>query len=170
MNTKTKDCVFSVLLLFIGGFVVAEGLRMYALAANPPFRIEQFRISPGMLPTVLGVGLIVFALLLLAGSLRGEGASPATSLARHLSTSSVRIGKALGDIDVKSMIASVVIMAVYTFFILGRLPFWLSSAIFLVGLMLYLRATKWWIILAVSAGSIAALIILFEKIFGTTLP
>ncbi len=36
MNTKTKDCVFSVLLLLIGGFVVIEGLRMYALAANPP--------------------------------------------------------------------------------------------------------------------------------------
>lgn len=170
MHMKTKDCVFSVILLLVGGFVVVEGLRMVELASNPPFRIQQFRISPGMLPTVLGGGLIVFALLLLASSLRGEGASPASSLVRHLSASSVRIRKALGDADVESMIVCVIIMANYTFFILGVVPFWLSSAIILLELMFYLRASKWWVILSVSAASIIALIILFEKVFGTTLP
>ena len=169
MDKKTKDCVFSVFLLLVGGYVVVEGLRMVERASKPPFKIDLFRISPGMLPTVLGGALIFFALLLLVGTLRGDG-SPASSLVRHLRTTSVRFGKALGEVDVKSMIASVVIMAVYTFFILGNVPFWLSSAIFLVALMLYLRAAKLWVIIATSGASICALIVLFEKFFGTTLP
>jgi hypothetical protein len=169
MDNKTKDCVFSVLLLLVGGFVVFEGLRMVGLAARPPLRIDLFRISPGMLPTVLGGGLIFFALLLLAGALRGETA-PASSLVRHLRASSVRVGRALGDIDVKSMMASVGIMAVYTFLLVGRVPFWLGAALFLVGLMLYLRAARLWVVLLISAASIFALIMLFEKMFNTTLP
>ena len=169
MDKKTKDSVFAVILIVLGVYVVWEGLAMVSRASEPPYRIEQFRNSPGMLPVVLGAGLIFFSLLLLAGALRGE-THPVSSLRTHLKTGSIRFGRALGEIDVRSMTVSVVIMAIYTFFVLGNVPFWLGALAFLAGLMLFLRAGKLWVILTASAVSVALIIILFQNFFKTVLP
>lgn len=169
MNKKTKDCVFSVLLIVFGCFVVYESLAMVERASKPPFNISNLSVSPALLPLLLGCGLIFFSLLLLVNVLRGEQRA-ASALFGHLRTSSVRFGRALGETDIRSMIVSVVIMAIYTFGVLGRVPFWLGAFLFLAVLMLFLRAGKLWAILAASAFSVAAMVVLFETFFKTTLP
>ncbi|MCC8189645.1 MAG: tripartite tricarboxylate transporter TctB family protein [Planctomycetes bacterium] len=169
MTAKTKDVVFSLGLLVLGAFVCYEGRNMVIRATQPPYRIQQFSLSPGMMPVVLGVTLSIFSLLLLVVSLRGEPRAM-SSLARHLRASSLRLGQALAETDVRGMLICVGMMFVYTFFLLGRVEFWLGAGIFLVSLMLYLRAAPVRTILATSVLAIAAILILFEKFFETSLP
>jgi hypothetical protein len=169
MDNKSKDSVFAVVLILLGCFVLYEGVAMVNRASKPPYNVTEFSISPGMMPVVLGGALVLFSALLLAKTLWGTG-RPMSSLAAHLKTSSVRFGKALGEVDTRSMAISVVIMAVYTFFILGDVPFWIGAMLFLVGLMLFLRAGKAWTIVAVSGVSVTLIILLFQNFFKTTLP
>lgn len=169
MDTKSKDTVFSVILIALGAYVLWEGTGMVARASRPPFNITHFRISPGMLPVMLGGALIFFSLLLLIGSLRGQS-RPLQILAARLKSAAASFRCALGEADMQSMIVSVIIMAVYTFIILGRVPFWLGSVAFLVGLMLFLRAGRLWVIVAASGASVALIIVLFENFFKTILP
>lgn len=168
-DKKTKDSVFAIILILVGAYVLWEGMAMVNRAAKRPYNISHFSISPGMLPVVLGAGLILFSLILLVNSLQGE-AKPVAALSARLKASSLRFGKAVGEVDVRSMAVSVVIMFVYTFFILGNVPFWIGAVVFLVGLMLFLRAGRLWVILAASGASVAAIILLFENFFKTILP
>lgn len=169
MNKKSRDSVFAIVLILLGGYVLYEGLAIVNRASRPPYNIADFGISPGMLPVVLGAALVFFSLLLLGNTLRGEH-RPVSTLVSHLKTTSTRFGRALGEVDIRSMLISVGIMMIYTFFILGNVPFWLGALIFLVCLMLFIRAAKMWVILASSIASIAAIVLLFENFFKTTLP
>lgn len=169
MDKRNKDSVFAVIFMMVGMYVVWEGLGMVDKAAKPPYNISHFSISPGMLPVVLGAGLLFFSLLLLIGSLRGD-AKPFAVLAARIETLSLRVRHAIGEADVRSMTVSVVIMAIYTFLILGNAPFWIGAMTFLVGLMLFLRAGRLWVILTASGASVALIILLFENFFRTILP
>jgi len=167
MDKKARDFVFASLMLLVGIYVIYESGNMLERAARPPYRITTFGISPAMLPLVLGCGLILFCLFQLAAACRGGGEN---SPARHLATASRRFVAALGDKDVISMIVCSVIMFVYTFFVVGRVPYWLGSTLFLIVLTGYLRASRWRTILLVSGASVALIILLFQTIFRTTLP
>lgn len=173
MEKKTKDCVFALGLIALGLYVIYESWNMIELASKPPFNIKQFRVSPGMLPMVLGWGLVVFSLVLLATSIRGGGMALLTS---HVKTTVQRVVGALGEKDMQSMIVSTAIMFVYTFIILGlridnwQMPFWAGAMLFLILLIGYLRATKWWTILLCSGVSVALIVVLFQVVFKTSLP
>jgi hypothetical protein len=169
MDKKTKDSTFAIGLILIGAYVVIEGMRMVDKASKPPFNISHFSISPGMLPVILGAGLVFFSILLLINNLRGEN-RPGAAFWSHMRTSSVRFRQAFGDIDMRSMMISVVIMFLYTFFFLGRVPFWVGAVLFLVVLTSFLRAGKIWVILLTSGISVALIVLLFEGFFKTTLP
>lgn len=170
MNNKTKDCVFSVVLAALGIYVLVEGLRMVVRASKPPYNIDAFRISPGMLPVVLGLALLVFTGLLLVRTLRGANDEPAGSLVMHLRAASVRFRAALGEANVKTTVVSTVIMFIYTFFVVGEVPFWIGGFLFLVALMWYLRATRLWVIVVTSGTVVALTVLLFQVFFKTTLP
>ena len=164
MEKKCKDFVFSVVLTVLGIYVTVEGYRIYAYAAKPPYRIEQLSISPGFLPIILGVLLFVLSLVMMVKSLQDGGIR--TRFAELKSWA----GPTFRNKNVHSMAIGIVIMAVYTYLLMGFLPFWASTFIFLAGLMFYLRAGKWWKIIAVSAGSIILVILLFEVCFNAALP
>ncbi len=173
MEKKTKDCVFALGLIALGLYVIYESWNMIELASKPPFRIEQFRVSPGMLPMVLGWGLVLFSSVLLATSIRGGGMA---LLGSHVKTAIQRIVGSFRNRDMQSMMISTVIMFVYTFVILGlrignwQMPFWAGAILFLLMLIGYLRATKWWTILVCSGVSVALIVLLFEVVFKTSLP
>lgn len=170
MDKKTKDIVFSLFLAAFGVFVVAEGMRMVNRASKPPYNIELFRVSPGMLPVVLGLALLFFTALMLINTLRQGPGGPGDSLGAHLAIAGKRVLAALREADTISMIAASVIMFAYTFFLLGEVPFWIGAVAFLVILMSYLRAAKLPKILLVSGVSVAFIILLFQIFFKTTLP
>lgn len=68
------------------------------------------------------------------------------------------------------MAIGVLIMALYTFVLLSFLPFWLSSLIFMIILMLYLKAESPVKILVISGGAVALIVLLFQVLFRVPLP
>ncbi len=167
MEKKTKDCVFALGLLALGAYVIYESWNMLGRAARPPYNVKDFSISPAMLPMVLGFGLVLFCIVLLVSALKGGGEN---RLSAHLSAAGQRFAHAMRQRDTISMIVSTVIMFIYTFYLIGSMPYWLGAAIFLVALMGFLRASRWYIILISSGASIALIIVLFQILFRTTLP
>ena len=72
MNKKTKDLVLAIICIFFGIYVTAEGLNISRIASVKPYNVEKFSLSPGFLPTILGILLIVFSLLRVFFSFREE--------------------------------------------------------------------------------------------------
>lgn len=164
MEMKQKDFNISLVLVGLGLYTTIEGVRMYRKAARPPYNIEQFSISPGFIPTVLGAMLLILSIVLLAKSIKGTGFR--TQLSDLLAWSK----QAIHDTDIRLMVIGMVIMAVYSFFLIGLLPYWLSSVLYLIALMAFLRATKVWKIILISFFAVGLVIVLFQVVFNVSLP
>ncbi|MDY4610401.1 MAG: tripartite tricarboxylate transporter TctB family protein [Sphaerochaetaceae bacterium] len=169
MENKTKDTVFSVLMMLLGGYVVFEGVRIVRKAALPPYNITTFSVSPGFLPVILGGALIVFSIILLIKTLIGEKNAGAVFV-QHFKTFFTSFVAAFRNPGVLRMIGGVAIMAVLTFILMGLVPFWIGGTLFMIALMFFLRATKWWKILLSSAVAMGLIVLLFQVCFKTTLP
>lgn len=169
MNSKAKDCVFACSLVLLGAYVVWESRNMVLLASKPPFNIKDFSISPGMLPMMLGALLIFFSLILLILSLRGGG-NPFRSVVGHFREASLRFNEALENRNILRAVACVEVMAIYTFALLGMLPFWAGAFLYLVTIMILLRSARIWTIVFTSGAVIAVVVLLFEGVFKTSLP
>lgn len=169
MDSKIKDTVFSILMFLLGGYVVIEGVRMFRKAAMPPYRIQNFSISPAMLPVVLGCVLIALSIILFVKSFAGEKGFGKIFIARMV-TFKDAFFVAIKTEGVRKMIIGVIMMAVLIFGFMGRIPFVIGGIIFMFALMMYLRASKWWICLLCSIGSMALIYLLFSVIFRIPLP
>ncbi len=164
MEMKQKDFNISLVLVGLGLYATIEGIRMYIKAAKPPYNIEQFSISPGFLPTVLGALLLLLSITLFLKSIRGCGL--------HFQFSSLLswCKQAVFDTDIRLMVVGMLIMGLYAYLLIGLLPYWLSSVIFLIALMVFLRATSLWKILLISILSVGLVIVLFQVVFNVSLP
>lgn len=164
MEMKQKDFNISLVLVSLGLYTTIEGIRMYRKAARPPYNIEQFSISPGFLPTILGSLLLILSVSLFIKSMRGCGFR--AQVLSLLSWSK----QAIHDSDIRLMVIGMIIMGLYAFFLIGLLPYWLSSALFLIALMTFLRATKLWKIILISILAVGLVIVLFQVVFHVSLP
>lgn len=169
MDKTTKNSLFCVILVLLGGYVVYEGMNIVDRASKPPFNIKDFSISPGFFPVVLGIALIIFSCVLLIINLKDES-SPLRALYTHLQTSSRAMDNALCEPDTLRVIVCVGIMFVYSFFFLGQVPFWIGAFLFLVVLIRFLRASKLWIIALTSGLTVYGIVVLFQDFFSTALP
>ena len=68
------------------------------------------------------------------------------------------------------MLVGVVLMALYTFVLLGLLPFWLSTFLFMLLLMYFLEAGSLVKIVSVSLVVTILIIFLFQVCFRVPLP
>ena len=68
------------------------------------------------------------------------------------------------------MLVGVVLLGVYTFVLLGLLPFWLATFLFMLLLMYFLEAGSLVQIVSVSVLVTALIIILFQVCFRVPLP
>ena len=75
MESKTKEMVFSFALIITGIYVAIEGYRIYLRAASAPYFITDFSVSPGFIPVILGIALLLFSVLYLFSCLKAEGKS-----------------------------------------------------------------------------------------------
>lgn len=169
MEKKTKDLVFSFVLAILGIYVFVEGLFIFKRAASAPYFITDFSISPGFLPTVLGVLLLLCSFILAYGSLKnGEG------IKNEFVSSMKEFGSwfknNIANKDYLFTAGGVVIMGIYTFLLMEFLPFWLASLIFLIALFFYLRAGKWWKVTLVAIAAVALIVIVFQYCFNAALP
>ncbi len=169
MEKKTKDFIFSFVLMLLGLYVAVGGYMIYRKAALPPYNITQFSVSPGLLSVILGIALVGCSALLCFRSLdRANGFGNA--LRHRIADIKEWIGPALHDKGYLYTIGGVAIMAAYTFILLTFLPFWIASILFLVGVMLYLHADKFWKIALSSCGAVGLVVLLFQVCFQAVLP
>lgn len=120
--------------------------------------------SPSLTPLILGIAIIFCAVLLLLRSLKGVG-----------------IATVMGDVakSFKAFFTSKLIhfsllgiawMAIYIFVLVELLGYALSSLIFLIGIMLMLKATKKKWIAVISLVAVIFVVVLFQIIFHIRLP
>lgn len=169
MDKQAKDFIFSIVLIAVGVFALVGGIDIVNRAAQPPYRITTFSISPGFFPVVLGATLILCSILLWIQSLKGKGGLKA-ACKDNWGQFCTWFKPAVTSKNTITMTIGAVIMAVYSFLLVGWLPHWLASFIFLVGIMLFLKAAKWWKVLIISAGAVGLVIILFQICFHAALP
>lgn len=169
MDQKAKDFIFSFVLIIFGIFTTIGGVQIYHKAAERPYNITEFSISPGFLPVILGVALILCSMILLVQSLSGKE-SYKVALKDNLEQFKAWFKPAVTSKDTISMVVGTLIMFVYCFFLIDICHYMIASFVFLVGIMLFLKASKWWKIVLISAGAMGLIYLLFKVAFRAALP
>lgn len=169
MNKKAKDFIFSFVLLAVAVYVFVGGLRIYFEAAAIPYRITEFRLSPAFLPVVLGLALCFCAILLCLQSLSGveDKVSEAKAYWGQFRAS---LKSLASNKNFLSMVGGTCIIFLYTFILVGLLPYAVASFVFLVALMLFLQATKPVKVVIISAVVVGLILLLFRVAFRAALP
>jgi len=169
MEKKTKDFIFSFVLAALAVYVTAEGYSIYTSVAQPPYNITRFTLSPGFLPVILGVSLFICSLLLFFQTLKGNGTRKQSFILK-LRELHAWIGPAIRNRNNLFIAGGIVLIGLYTYVLMGMLPFWLASLIFLVAVMLYLKAARIWKVFLIAGVSVALIIALFQVCFNASLP
>ena len=167
MAKKLKDFVFSIILILLGSYVIIEGMNIYHKAAEKPYKITQFSVSPGFLPVLLGIALVITSFILLVQSFKGEKFSEALANRKSEFTEWT---KTAFNSNVLNMAIGCIMMFIYTFFLMEWLPFWAASVIFLLAMFVFLRIGKVWKSVVLSVLVVALIVLLFKYGFGAALP
>ena len=167
MTRKLKDFVFSIILILLGVYVIVEGMNIYHKAAQKPYKVTQFTVSPGFLPVLLGIALTFTALILLISSFKGEKFGEALA---NRKTEFITWTKTAFNTDLLNMTIGCLLMFLYTFFLMQLLPFWAASIIFLVAIFVFLRIGPVWKSVLLAVLVVALIVLLFKYGFGAALP
>lgn len=120
--------------------------------------------SPGMLPMLLAVMLLFTSFLLLKRSIRANG------ITKNLGDFRAWFSGFVASKMAREMLLGGAILALYTFALAPRLPFWLSTSIFMIALMGILKATSFLKSLLITALVVGSLYGVFQMIFHVPLP
>ena len=167
MAKKLKDFVFSIVLILVGSYVIIEGMNIFHKAAEKPYRITKFTLSPGFLPVLLGIALVFTSVLLLISSFQGEKFGEALA---NRKAEFIEWPKTAFNSNLLNMTIGCIMMFIYTFFLMQWLPFWLASIIFLIAMFLFLRIGKPWKAVVLAVLVVALIVLLFKYGFGAALP
>jgi hypothetical protein len=165
VGTAPRDDVVGGLLWMLFGIVILiASWRMDRLEAQD---INPYTI-PGLVPGLLGLGMMMFAALMFARGWRNGGLQVKPAAVNQRQTAHGRLALAL------------VLCIGYAVVLLGRVPFWLAASLFVstsifVLRFVELRAKAQLVRGAVTAvvigiGSGALVTLVFEKVFLVRLP
>lgn len=157
-NKKMKDFISSIVICCVAVYVICEGFRIYVKAG------KLLYLSPGLLPLMLGVILLILSIVLLRTSLKDGGAGARISELKQWCQETAK------DKNTVRMIVGVVLMGLYTFVLLGFLPFWLATFLFMLLLMYFLEAGSIVKIVLISVLVTGLVIFLFQVCFRVPLP
>lgn len=152
------DFITSIALMLLALVMIVDSYRMGIDVGGATYA------SPGMLPMVLAILLLFTSFLMLKRSVKLNGIGQ--NFADFRSWFDGFIKSKLS----REMMLGGLILALYTFILAPRLPFWISTSIFMIFIMGILNATsivKNVLITAVVVGSIYAV---FQMIFHVPLP
>jgi len=152
------DFVTSIFLMILSVVMIVDSYRMGVDVGGALYA------SPGMLPMVLATLLLLTSAMLFRRSVQQNG-----------------FGKNFADFlawfdafrksgTTREMLLGGLILALYTFALAPRLPFWISTSIFMISVMAILKATsivKNILITALVVGSVYGV---FQTIFHVPLP
>ena len=158
-----QDFLTALITGAIGVYAIVESQNINKVYMARPQHGDVLT-SPGLTPTILGIGIVFCALLLLLRSLKGVGCAvvmgDVAKATKALCTSKL----------IHFSLIGIAWMAFYIFFLMELLGFALSSLIFLLGIMFILKATKKRWILLISFVAVIAVVVLFQGIFHIRLP
>ena len=157
-NRKMKDFLSSIVLLLLSFFVLFESFGIYRKAG------KLLYLSPALIPLMLGGILLILSIVLLLESLKDGGTKARTQEMKSM------LQDIKKDPNSFRMLVGVVLMALYTFVLLGLLPFWLSTFLFMLLLMYFLEAGSLVKIASVSLVVTILIIFLFQVCFRVPLP
>ena len=159
MDKQTHfDFVTSIVLMFLSAALIVGSYRMGVEVGGDMYA------SPGMLPMVLAVLLLLTSILLFKRSIQANG------IAKNVSEFVSWFDRFRQSRMCREFMVGGLILALYTFVLAPRLPFWISTSIFMVLLMGILKATsiiKSILITALVVGSVYGV---FQMIFHVPLP
>lgn len=125
---RKADFITSIFFILLGSGVIFQASRM-------PWRVQSaglaqdWYLSPGLFPAVLGSLLILFSLSVLAHAVRQGGHR---DLIRFLSENVAAID---GNRDLHRILIAITLMAVYIFVGIGKLNYYVASSAFLCAAM-----------------------------------
>ena len=152
------DFVTSIFLMILSVVMIVDSYHMGVDVGGALYA------SPGMLPMVLATLLLLTSAMLLRRSVQLDGFGK--NLADFLSW--FEIFRKSGT--TREMLLGGSMLAMYTFVLAPRLPFWMSTSIFMISVMAILKATsiiKNILITALMVGSVYGV---FQTIFHVPLP
>jgi hypothetical protein len=165
-SSSRADLIGGVAWIAFGAAIVAASLAMD--------RLEQFGATlytaPGLVPGLLGIAIVVLGALLAIRALRSGALAELKAAWRPTaagSAAAVRAGLATA------------LALVYTLGLLGRMPFWLATALFVLVFIVVFGVSgkreaglpRRFVIAAIAAVlTSAAVTLLFEQVFLVRLP
>ena len=138
------EIAFGGILILVSAFFLIESIKI--INEGDKLRTtnarEAFLTSPGLMPLFLTTMLIILGIMLIIGSVKEVGG---------LSKEDLLVFKSwLKSMETKRSFIMFAFIIIYTFVFLGRLPYEVSTFIFLAVFMLYLKASDWKRILVIS--------------------
>ena len=126
-NNKMKDFISSAVIFILSLYVLFEGYNIYTRSG------KMLYLSPALIPLMLGTILLVLSIVLFTESLKEGGLQARAAELKAWS------GEVKADRGTMRMLVGVVLMGLYTFVLLGMLPFWLATFLFMLLLMYFLE-------------------------------
>lgn len=160
-SLRKADVLFSIILIALGIYVLINSIKM-PVTGLPGTVEQEFYIAPGFFPTIIAIVLMIMGLILLINGIRSGGMITKKDLENF-----IKFIKS--QIFLKSIIM-VTLIVIYTFLLIGRLPFFWATFIFLASSMLFLRATSWWKVIVISALSSLLITYCFGNLARIPLP
>lgn len=157
-NEPRLNFISSTVLTLVAVAILVGSVGIYTRADEP------LHASPALMPGLLGAALLVSSLLLLRQSLQQDGVRIRLSEARDWFVAVAR------NPDTRTTVVGLLLMAIYTFVLVHVLQFWAASLIFAVAMLLFLRAARWYWVLAIAGGTVGAIVLLFSVAFNIPLP
>ena len=151
-NNKMKDFISSAVIFSLSLYVLFEGYNIYTKSG------KLLYLSPALIPLMLGT------IVLFTGSLKEGGLQARAAELKAWS------GEVKADRGTMRMLVGVVLMGLYTFVLLGMLPFWLATFLFMLLLMYFLEAGSIVKIVVISVLVTGLVIFLFQVCFRVPLP
>lgn len=157
-NNKMKDFISSAVIFILSLYVLFEGYNIFTKSG------KLLYLSPALIPLMLGTILLVLSIVLFTGSLKEGGLQARAAELKAWS------GEVKADPNTMRMLVGVVLMGLYTFVLLGMLPFWLATFLFMLLLMYFLEAGSIVKIVVISVLVTGLVIFLFQVCFRVPLP
>lgn len=157
-NKKYVDFISSVVTGLLSIYVIIDSIRMYLDAG------EKMYYSPAFFPLMLGVGLFICAGILMNRSLKGIGISDTLT---QVKTSAVKVVR---SDTVKKSLVGLCIMGIYVFILLPVLGFVISTLIFIITMMMFMKVGSLVKIVLIAILIVGAVYVTFQMAFGVLLP
>ena len=159
MGKQTSfDFVASICLMVLAVVMMVDSYHMARDAGGALYA------SPGMLPMVLAILLLLTSTMLLRRCIRSNG------FGKNLSGFVSWLSDFIKSRMAREMLLGALILALYTFLLAPRMPFWVSTSIFMILSMAILKATSFIRNILITALVVGSIYGVFQMIFHVPLP